>query len=485
MGTPIWSDHVGSITAGNVYTGYPGIGGTNEIVKSTLTGQYDVRSARGWGTTPKRYSPYGFVATAGANVDWAWTTPYTNRAVVSYGVIHDLGDYYVPGKMEPSGTVRASALEDFLKGARSGFKNGWIEARSESNAPDGASPDEVARSRILPLNFDVAAFIAALNDTSSGELGSYFSSGRVFNGIVYISATWPGSMDGLSAEPPSDTTTNKGFAVLWPPQPLDATTAGEAGLHNRELPMPLCGDSAHPILPPMNAQPCATGANMPFVNFVRVINAQHLSPEVATTYAEVTIPANALPKGLTIATNLPIAVVGHANLDTTPRTLRSDAPGRFVPFLIAGDRFHRHSVNWSDANARWDQPMSASTRQAADTTQHLEILAGWNPTPSTDLSGHDHSSDGVEDFSRYNEKWNCDGVNATSTFYGSIVVGFASVYERTGAHNEDLHTPTTAGFTTCFPTRVEGFDFNLEDPRLQPPGAPLILAQSVSFVARR
>jgi hypothetical protein len=493
IGIPIWSDHVGSSDGGNVYNGYPGIGGSTGlgIVKSTIIGQENVRTARVWGTTtPQRYSPYAFVPGMGANVVWAWdpSSP-SSRAVVSYGVLHrQLDGSYVPGTMGATGTAAAGSLDDFLQGARSGFKNGWIEARSESSDPDvnsGASPVEVARSRILPLNFDVAAFIAALNDTSSGELGSYFSSGRVFNGVVYISATWPGSMDGLSNPSGGGAPTNDGFARLWPPQPVDAT-APEAGLYNKELPMPLCGDdSAHPIAPPIVAPPCATAtANLPFVNFVRVVNAQHLSPASSTPFAGVTIPANALPTGLTIATNLPIAVVGHANVDTVPRKLRGDPPGRFVPFLVAGDRFHRHSVAWSDFNARWNVSMNANTRPALNTTQHLEILAGWNPTPSNDLPSHDHSSDGVEDFPRYNESWTCNGATATSRFFGSIVVGFASVYERTGANNTQGH-PDTAGYTTCFPIRDEGFDFNLEDPVNQPPGAPLILAQSISFVARR
>jgi hypothetical protein len=488
MGTPIWSDHVGSMDGTDSYHDFPGSNAGSRgknIVKSYLIGQHNIRGAA---PSPQRYSPYAFrPATAGAPVTWDWSN--TKRAVVSYGVLHREGSgpdgyFYSPGRIESGSTARNTTVEHFLTGVRSGFKNGWIEARSESDSPAGASTVETNRSRILPLNFDVAAFIAALNDTSPGELGSHFSSGRMFNGVVYISATWPGSMDGLSAEyPPSGTTTNNGFAVLWPSQPVDAT-GSEAGVYNAGLPMLLCGASAHPTSGSApNIQPCASGA--PFVNFVRVVNAKHLSPAGDTTYAEVTIPANALPNGLTIATNLPIAVVGDANVDTTPKTLRSGTSTRFVPFLVAGDRFHRHSKGWQDSNARWDTVTNFNTRQAESTRQHLQILAGWNPTPSATLSGHDHSSDGVEDFPRYNENWNCSGVSATSTFYGSIVVGFASVYERTGANNEGGHTPSTATFTTCFPTRVEGFDFNLEDPRLQPPGAPLILAQSVSFVARR
>ena len=59
------------------------------------------------------------------------------------------------------------------------------------------------------------------------------------------------------------------------------------------------------------------------------------------------------------------------------------------------------------------------------------ILAGWNPTPATQLTGHVHSSDGFEDFPRYLECWG--GANPVH-YAGSIVVGFASVYTRSGAN---------------------------------------------------
>jgi hypothetical protein len=495
IGTPIWSDHVGSLVPTAVAGNFPGAHGLG-ITTHRLLGQENVRAERGWATTPQRFSYYAFTA-SGGNAAWARTT--TAPAVVSYGVLHRVGNnQFFPGHLVGGGltSARNGTLEEFLKGMRSGFKNGWIEARSESTDPDfpatqGASPEEVRRSRLLPLNFDVAAFIAALHDCSANELGSYFpgscgggaGGGRRFNGIVYISATWPGSLDGLGT-----TAATHDFARLWPNQPADV----DNGLHNRDLPFPLCGGSTQVIdgLPPpvvQTTKPC-TAAGIPVVNFVRVFNAQHINPPADRAYAGVTIPANALPGGLTVATNLPIAVLGHANLDTTPKTGRNHVPSpdHFVPFLIAGDRFHRQSVAWSDANANWRELMkdSASRRLAQTTTQHLEILAGWNPTPVRPLAGHDHSSDGFEDFPRYNERWSCDGADAFANYFGSIVVAFASVYERTGANNDSDHG-TNERYTTCFPHRNEGFDFHLEDPNNQPPGAPLILAQSVGFVARR
>jgi hypothetical protein len=172
--------------------------------------------------------------------------------------------------------------------------------------------------------------------------------------------------------------------------------------------------------------------------------------------------------------------MGNANVDTTPQRLAIDplpANDHFVPFLVAGDRFYRFSRDWNDGLANWVQPMDANVRVGVETTQNNEILAGWNPTPSTPLSGHDHSSDGVEDFPRYLECW-----SGTMRYSGSIVIGFASVLTRSGANNGEGDARTS---TACFPSRDEGYDFHLEDPRNQPPGAPQILAQSTtSWTAR-
>jgi hypothetical protein len=502
IGIPIWSDHAGDVDNNDHYQGYVGVGnGSAEgIITARVTGQDEPRALHSWASPPQRYSYYGFTSESGGEV-WARTAS-SPPAVISYGLVRRSSAgtkpaFYSTTSMPPT-LSDASSLSQYLQGARSGFKNGWIEARSESDDPDGnggASPVEVERSRLLPVNFDVAAFIGALKDCNRGELGEHFSgscngSGRVFNGVVYISSTWPGSMDGLS-----DVAATSRFAKLWPTQPADQTTR----LMNSALPMPLCTKattalravSGGPTV--MAARPCNTyrrnaTPDSPFPNIVRVINADHINPSSSVSFAGVNIPASPLPDGLTIATNLPIVVEGNANVDTVPKVNRLVTPpgAYFVPFLIAGDRFHRHSNSWSDANANWSESMatSAPRRVATSTVQHLEILAGWNPTPSRPLAGHDHSSDGFEDFPRYNERWNCGGASATATYFGSIVVAFASVYEHTGANNDSGHG-TSGDFTTCFPRRSEGFDFHLEDPRNQPPGAPLILAQSIGFVGKR
>ncbi|MDP2339525.1 MAG: hypothetical protein Q8O67_01095 [Deltaproteobacteria bacterium] len=499
IGEPIWSDH-----PGDGVDSY--IGNENDDIINSQTGQEDIRGVQGWTDgTPQRYSYYGFKEVAGPKFEWdrAGASP---RAVLSYGLLKrqvagsdvfwDPGHYgAVPA--DPLNSQRpvaaSTTLQHFLDGSLSGIKNGWLEVRSESedDVTGGVSATETKRSRMLPINFDVAAFLGALQDCNDGELGSFFTipgapggcgGGRTFNGIVYISATWPGSMDGLG-----DTFATTSFARLAPYNGRHASAVAADHYANPALPMPLCFGATGSIggidTSPTTFERCTSisraSANAAFPNMVRVINAQHISPRVGRVYAGISIPAQLLPKGLTIATNLPIVAVGDINVDTTPIENPNDtipASDHFVPFLIAGDRFHRHSKNWDDAAANWVQLMSKNVRAAEDTTQFIEILAGWNPTPSTPLTGHDHSSDGFEDFPRYNETWGSLGKKATT--FGSIVVAFASVYERSGANNGD---GDVTGFTTSFPNRDEGFDFHLEDPTVQPPGTPQLVAQSVGF----
>lgn len=268
--------------------------------------------------------------------------------------------------------------------------------------------------------------------------------------------------------------------------PVPALTGAFAGLVAADA---LAATAASSFVPCSQISQATRRDFAAFPSFVRVINARHISPPIDRSLGGMTVPAGALPEGLTIATPMPLAVVGDANVDTTPRKLRTDPlpdDDYFVPFLVATDRFHRHSNAWEDWRANWNEPMAlrggttltdlARRRQATSTTQHIEILAGWNPTPATASAGHAHSSDGFEDFPRYNERWSCASPAAMATFYGSIVVGFASVYERSGANTGH----GSGAYTTCFPQREEGYDFHLEEPSLQPPGTPRLTAQSVA-----
>jgi hypothetical protein len=508
IGIPIWSDHPGTGTEDY---------DDNEadVIRTAVVGQDTIRAEQSWGPTPSGFSYYGFEPDPSTPGSLRWARSSASpRATISYGLLHNAGgNVWNPGRYATaptatsSGTTaEATTLDEFLLGARSGFKDGWLETRSETAAAPPGSGDpgnsdtEARRARMLPINFDVAGFLQALQSCAPGqnELGSYFratctgsSAERRFNGVVYVSSTWPGSMDGLGT-----TSATSGFARLSPFHGTDAS--GNPLAANPALPMPLCAPAA--TAPTLSGTALSTTlsrcaqlrrssdpARRSFPNVLRIFNAQHINPRSNTTYAGVTIRAGVLPDGLTIATNLPVVAMGDMNLDTTPRRLRTDpvpSPDHFVPFLIAGDRFYRFSRAWNDALANWVQPMNENVRSAVETTQFTEILAGWNPTPATPLAGHNHSSDGFEDFPRYLECWG----DANPVHYaGSIVVAFASVYTRSGANNGDgdINVPSGRTFAACFPGRDEGYDLHLEDPENQPPGAPQILAQSVlSWTAR-
>ena len=492
-GLAIWSDHPG---AGDTdYVDNETVKIADTIVNTTKdVGQEDLRAAHLWPATPVNFSYYGFNTTGSPSIStstWARTAA-SPRAVISYGLLHKTtsNSVWSPGVYQtatPGPTKLAATVQDFVDGTRNGIKNGWLEVRSEENGADpggdGSSATETARSRVLPINFDIAGLSAALQNCNKGELGSYFpatcsgtGSGRAFNGIVFVTSTWPGQMDGLG-----DTPATSGFATLAPFQP------GNGGA-NPEAPSSMCSASATSLFDvTVPARRCseivretaAPHVHSAFPSVLRVFNGKTVSPASSTSYAGVTIRANLYPHGLTIATNLPIIAQGDINADTTPHDSAGLvlAADHFVPVLLAGDRFHRTSVNWQDHFANWQDPMKTNfaKRVGLQTTQYIEILAGWNPTPSKPLSGHDHSSDGFEDFPRYNECW-----SELAIFRGSIVVAFASVFERAGANNADGH-PGTGGYLPCFPGREEGFDHHLSDPINQPPGAPLIVAQSVGF----
>jgi hypothetical protein len=101
-------------------------------------------------------------------------------------------------------SVRRRVRLALLEGTRSGFVDTNNQSDSRLRGP--------AQPNILPINFDMHAFQEALADHTPGELGSYFCSTclwRKFEGSVFITNTWRGSMlgapvfpDGEAAPPP-------------------------------------------------------------------------------------------------------------------------------------------------------------------------------------------------------------------------------------------------------------------------------------------
>jgi hypothetical protein len=447
-----------------------------------------------------------------------------------------------------AGGCTTSMHTSLLNGTRSGFKDGWREVRSKPSsttvltlragdgttlAPDpfgtGVTRNERDRSRILPINIDVAALQAALADCSTGELGSYFpgtcgaaGGGRTFNGIVYVTATWPGSLRGLGDTPASSgfpdeapyqgrqtqpvTASAPQTVTADPPQP--DPLLGVAGYNddengdgtpdrelqqNEALPYPLCSDdgtlsSDQRIFDKLQVSPSAAGRfTIPrcdayggsggkigaFPQAVRILNAAHVNPPTTLTTANGTLslPSGLLPRGLTIATNLPMYVVGDVNVGTTPMLSPDVTPtnDHFVPLMLAGDRVTRHSNAWNDARARWGMPMAVFDRVGATTRQQFEVFTGWLQSDKANAF-HD---DGIENFMRYNEHWN----QVDSFYFGAMVAGFASVYDTGGANGNGDGAARRHGFNA--PKRIEGYDFHLDQIPNQPPGAPQYNIQGI------
>lgn len=269
LGTPVWSDHPGT------YRRKLGEDTMNETMSSLTVstgslrrdvGQGDIFAA---GNRPNRYSYYRTAAGASATALSPTTAALTGtvsdpatRAVISYGVVHrEVSSgraYWTPGSLtwntgDNGGrggwrTERADTARKLLHGTRSGFRDGWMQVGTYCNDSNGqrdrlmdstrvgasvrdidgaqlsattgvgcnndTNDDNAKRSfmfNILPVNFDVGAFAAALTDTTAGELGSFFTSPRVFNGIVWIGSYWPGQYNGFSA-----TAASSSAPLFWP-----------------------------------------------------------------------------------------------------------------------------------------------------------------------------------------------------------------------------------------------------------------------------
>lgn len=389
-----------------------------------------------------------------------------------------------------------------LNGTRSGFKYGWNEIKGPpggttwvSDGERTVTQNEEGLARVLPVNLDVAALQAALKDCTPGELGSYFpgtctdgGGGREFNGILYVTSTWRGALDGLG-----NTAATSDFAALPPiqgrglitdpehdsqPLPARALPPIEGAGQNHALPYPLCTsdpalagrpyESAHgrfriPLCDDYDYQAHPTSFLDARPNAVQILNARYVNPKVERKVADgaITLEVGVLPRGLTIATNLQMYVVGDVNLDTNPDELRpTHANYHFVPVLFAADGITLHSSRYEDRFNPWHtlRTVHEASRTTATTTYHCELFVGWNPSSTYGP----YTDDGLENIFRFHEPW---GSN-TLVFRGSQVIGFHSVYDPSGAGGG-------GGGIGGAPVRDFGYDFHLDIIGNQPPGAPL------------
>ncbi len=439
IGTPIWSDHHGSFNT-------LAYGSTAEAVVPSAGLNVGQRDLFGSDDRPKRYSYYRWNNATPGVLQHSTTDP---SAVISYGpLIRQSSNNTWKPAFYSSGTLTATSDGAEL---RAGTKQGFRDVHAEKE-----SMGDVAN--ILPINFDVAAFQNALADVTplSHELGTHFPPGT-FNGIVYITTTWRHS------SAPDDTS------------PTRNTHPGHPNAGRGQMPEALCSTEA--LSPADVSADCGTYYNTvdptssnpsgARPNAVRIYNARNINqmasgipepPPILDSPARGNLTPAGGPRGLTVITNLPLYVLGDVNTS-------SDVSGQWVPFLVGGDTITLMSNAWTDKT-------SPNNPAAANTVYNMEILSGWLPTTSSNVSG------GIQNFPRFVENW----TSRTAKIRGSIVIGWHAVYTQWKRSSSVGTGATNAYFP---PNRDWGFDPNLNDLENQPPGTPMFDVAAVRQWARQ
>ncbi|MCC7074346.1 MAG: hypothetical protein IT383_23775 [Deltaproteobacteria bacterium] len=467
-GTPIWSDHPGNYTPSC-------LNDEGAVLCAAGAALGDVGQAALFsGTKPSRYSYYRHGATGELAPD------YAQRPVVSYGPIfrnaaNDFRPAYYtvdPGTgavgTAPAQTTNAAQA---IEGTRAGFKDFRVDAGLA-----GANTEDM----ILPMNFDLAAFTAALQDNDPGELGSHFSD---FNGIIYIVNTWPGWDDNMSTSPAPNP-----VPALWP-RVDDAGGAATAGLVaptgagstrvNTRLPYHLCktagtanllndGPTAGPAA--LVAPDCSNALTRP--SALRIINGATVNPTV-------------FPAGLSIVSNSGVYIVGDLNsasgsfvgAGAVPMIVPVETVAPFAtwrPLMVGGDAVTLLSNNWNDQHADWQDPRDSAQRDLRVPTTTMWAFASISGSVETSMTA---SSGGLNNFPRFLEKWS--GSGAATRIFGSLVVGFRSVYQWQRFPQPFTGYGVNDQFAYTAPTRQWVYDTNFNMPSNQPPGTPSFFVQAV------
>lgn len=169
-------------------------------------GQADLKVARSWLAIPKLVSYYDYVPAL-------QTVSGLANGTVSYGTLYrdasGATPKWIPGQLigprasilGPPAILRGADYECATPDPSSSAPGSMNSSPAFSTMYPytqaitcGASTLANQRCHILPVSFDVDHFQQALQDTTPGELGSYFthSGGTTnFNGVVYITTTSP------------------------------------------------------------------------------------------------------------------------------------------------------------------------------------------------------------------------------------------------------------------------------------------------------
>jgi hypothetical protein len=156
--------------------------------------------------------------------------------------------------------------------------------------------------------------------------------------------------------------------------------------------------------------------------------------------------------GFTVATPMPIYVWGDYNKQISSSQVSSGTDTTYTyPAALMGDAITVLSANWNDGNSfTTEKPGATSTILNAAC---LEGIVQSVPSINGNYSG------GVENFLRFLETWS----NITSTYNGSIVVMFPSIYATNYWSYGNYYTA---------PTRNWGFDYNFLQQAKLPPLTP-------------
>jgi hypothetical protein len=512
-GIPVWSDHAGS----NVV---PATAEEATLMgASTRIGQGDLAALHGWPSRPRRYSYYE-AADDGRLLETPASGLKEGVGAVSYGTLASRSGRLIPGVMGALVTrgattacpsIAFSALRPFdscrsdslnapmglLDGARNGLR--------DVSAQNAGRP-----ANILPLNFDVEQLLQALADGSPGELGSYFCGAvnnpanpadvpancRLFNGIVYITATWPGSLQGITAG---------GSPARAPAQGREATPIGFASLQPQNiaapnqfywLPRQLCGAPAlEQLAPPrgMESGVVSLGAQFPLVgcnpapgsayqriyvdpagprasvNAVRVINGRDLSAII-----DHPVPQRfGNTRGLTVATNLPMYIYGDWNVTagapavtgvSCPATGALPPECTFPLTLIAGDRTtflsrvgpcQAFNPGFNDSCAQWTENLVSQPNFASQTFYFGAFMSGLSPGVG---------QENIESLFRVVERWQTTpGGSPSFNVTGAMFAAGRAIYHTEPQSVTGGYVPNP-NFEWRYLSLFSGFD--------QPPGTP-------------
>lgn len=180
------------------------------------------------------------------------------------------------------------------------------------------------------------------------------------------------------------------------------------------------------------------------------------------------------PYGLTIATPMPLYVLGNYNIQTNSGGSRSIGTTNTAwtwPAALMADAITVLSGNWNDTNSlvrHTNNPSSGSGNRvvSSNVTINAACLAG---IVSSTYTTHKQYSGGIENFLRLQEDW---GANSIALWYnGSIAAMFPSRY----ATNYFIGTTDLTGYPIHYytvPTRKWGFDANFLNPAKLPPLTP-------------